>query len=690
MDDGSIQHSHLNPSQQLHLLTSCQYADKLLGEIEGVLTAAESRSPFPRFQPDISPTQAKVVRDYIERIRSQILRILESQGVPVPAPRIGSIHSIAVTLGFIDIAFEECRPKRMVGYGEVSETDRIQLNGLVDELQGIASKLTTFLTEGQPADLSKRLERLEHAGADIGSVQALERVIDRYGLVEFRPALAMVIERMESTSFEIAMFGRVSSGKSSLLNHIAGQNVLPVGVNPITAVPTRLVYGSEPRATVSFADRKPERIDLAQLAEFASEQQNPSNRLHVTRIVVEVPSEHLREGVVYVDTPGLGSLATSGAAETKAYLPRCDLGVVLIDAGATLTQEDLATIRALYDAGIPASVVLSKADLLAPADRERVREYIAGHIHSDLGLDLSVHAVSIEPACSELLESWLNSEIVPLYARQRELARQSLSRKIGGLRMSVEAALRARSSHHGPTVEADSGRLRAAETGLREAAGKIAEARTQCMDQSDLLREAGVEVVKAAAIAVVGEWESGGAQAANPGLVRTKIEQAVAGDANRIAALIRDAAEHAGRALVRTARVLGSETAGSEPDELTRIVTEMPRFELGVIEIDGRRGRMAFTFGRKWTVGRLESRICARAGHEIDEAMRMYGRVMLAWVRKAFADLQAGFDSQADAYRAQLGRLVAGDRGTPEEETLQEDLAAIALPAGAQAPGAAA
>ncbi len=110
-----------------------------------------------------------------------------------------------------------------------------------------------------------------------------------------------------------------------------------MGVNPITAVPTRLAYGPAPRATAWFADRKPEQFGTERLAEFVTEQHNPANIQHVTRIVVELPAQRLREGVVYVDTPGLGSLATSGAAETKAYLPRCDLGVVLIDAGSTLT-----------------------------------------------------------------------------------------------------------------------------------------------------------------------------------------------------------------------------------------------------------------------------------------------------------------------------------------------------------------
>jgi hypothetical protein len=64
-----------------------------------------------------------------------------------------------------------------------------------------------------------------------------------------------------------------------------------------------------------------ERFDISQLQEFVAEQLNHGNEKHVTRIVVQLPSSRLREGIAFVDTPGLGSLATRGAAETLAYLP---------------------------------------------------------------------------------------------------------------------------------------------------------------------------------------------------------------------------------------------------------------------------------------------------------------------------------------------------------------------------------
>ena len=182
------------------------------------------------------------------------------------------------------------------------------------------------------------------------------------------------------------LFGRVSSGKSSLLNALLNTDVLPVGINPITAVPTKLRYGPELRAAVAFGDGQSAIVSVDELAKLVTEQSNPGNRRKVVRAIVEVPSPRLREGIMFVDTPGLGSLTKRGAAETLASLPSCDLALLLIDAGAILSEEDIGTLRLLYKAGIPALVLLSKADLLAEGDLHRTISYIEEHIKSDLGL----------------------------------------------------------------------------------------------------------------------------------------------------------------------------------------------------------------------------------------------------------------------------------------------------------------
>ncbi len=60
----------------------------------------------------------------------------------------------------------------------------------------------------------------------------MNRVVARWQLVEFRPLIDSILQRIEHPRYEIAVFGRVNSGKSSLLNHVVGMDVLPVGVTP--------------------------------------------------------------------------------------------------------------------------------------------------------------------------------------------------------------------------------------------------------------------------------------------------------------------------------------------------------------------------------------------------------------------------------------------------------------------------
>ena len=92
---GDIRPEGLNEGHERRLLTSCQYADKLLAEIESVLDSAASKSTFQKYEPDISPLQAKIVRDYIARIRDHLVRVLDSLGITAPGPKFGRFTRFA-------------------------------------------------------------------------------------------------------------------------------------------------------------------------------------------------------------------------------------------------------------------------------------------------------------------------------------------------------------------------------------------------------------------------------------------------------------------------------------------------------------------------------------------------------------------------------------------------------------------
>jgi predicted GTPase len=69
----------------------------------------------------------------------------------------------------------------------------------------------------------------QHIDSLLTEVEQLCRIITTHGLIEYREALGFIIDRIENNVFEIGVFGRVSSGKSSLLNYLLGIDYLPVG-----------------------------------------------------------------------------------------------------------------------------------------------------------------------------------------------------------------------------------------------------------------------------------------------------------------------------------------------------------------------------------------------------------------------------------------------------------------------------
>ena len=397
--------------------------------------------------------------------------------------------------------------------------------------------------------------------------------------MEFRAGIAAILDRAEDRSFEIAVFGRVSAGKSSLLNAILETEVLPVGVTPITAVPTRITHAEEPFLVVSFSEAAKKEFPITQLEEFATEQHNPGNRKRVTRLVVALPSPRLRGGVAFMDTPGLGSLARSGATETLAYLPKCDLGIVLINAGSTLMADDLQTIIALQQAAIPVNVLLSKADLLGAEDRGRIVSYVKKHIASECNLDVPVHPVSVAPSCQAMLETWFEKQIVPLYARSQDLRAASLRRKIGALRDSVAAALQARLKRRSQSTRESKDQARAAEALLRATTGQIEETRALCAKFIAGASASFPEAIAEASKRFLHAWSKCSYGVVVPGqLVRDGMAQAIQLKVRKLQAETADLAQQLGKDLRQCAQGLGIPDAPSE-DEFESVIRGTPVFE---------------------------------------------------------------------------------------------------------------
>ncbi len=658
----------LNSNHERRLSVTCRHIDKLLADMESTLNVSMSKIAFPQYAADLAPAQRRVIEDYITRIRAQLIRVLEGQSIERPSADIPVSRSLHANLTFIDIAVEELKPEYMRGYGEVPAAAAVELNGIAGELQSLVRQLDNYLMHGSRANLQERLEKLEQPTDEVALLKKLESVITEHGLVEFRSTLSIILDRLADNRFEIAIFGRVSSGKSSLLNGILETDVLPVGVTPITAIPTRLVYGEPPAVAVWWANRTPESFEISRLPEFVAEPLNPGNEKRVTRIVVQLPSTRLRDGITFVDTPGLGSLATRGGAETLAYLPHCDLGVVLIDAGSTLAPDDLQTIQILCDAAIPATILLSKADLLTVEDRSQVIEYVKQHIKNELTVNLTVHAVSVIKEHKELLTRWLEDDIAPLYSQRQELKIRSIRRKLGALHQSVEMALRGRLRRKDQISSKKLEQLRVIEAELRQASGKFEEMKTIARYAADKLGSSGsFKILQIAAAALVEAWSlKNSTEESASEIVRNSVTQAIRNQTDDLHRRMDALAHKLNGTLRATAKVLEIEDVPGE-QEFSSTLREMPAFDAGQLTVQMKRPSLLRLLGRRVYESAVTRRLLRMIGTQLTSSLSAYAALRYDSSERTLAQIQKEFDAYANSYRAQVDGLL-GKQALPGEQ----------------------
>ena len=177
------------------------------------------------------------------------------------------------------------------------------------------------------------------------AVARLASELDRNDLVA---RLQAATARVRRPATIVCVVGEFKQGKSSLVNGMVGQPACPVDDDLATSALTLVRYGDPlvevrrldaggqpPGATVT------DQIEPDQLVEWVTEAGNPGNERGVERVDISVPSELLSQGLVLVDTPGMGSIGAGHGAATLAFLPWADGLIFVSDASAELSQPEV-------------------------------------------------------------------------------------------------------------------------------------------------------------------------------------------------------------------------------------------------------------------------------------------------------------------------------------------------------------
>src|SRR5277367_4668017 len=78
-----------------------------------------------------------------------------------------------------------------------------------------------------------------------------------------------LVHKLEEDRFHLVVVGEFNHGKSTFVNALLGETVLPTGVTPTTAAIHHLKYSDEPEATVVYASGRRDQIPFGDTRKFA-------------------------------------------------------------------------------------------------------------------------------------------------------------------------------------------------------------------------------------------------------------------------------------------------------------------------------------------------------------------------------------------------------------------------------------
>ena len=248
---------------------------------------------------------------------------------------------------------------------------RIAFRPAVEEPFPVPESPAFSLAEPLSADISSAESAqhaltalLQQAVAALAGNAAAPSLSSRTAQLE---ALAQSAGRVELTA---GVLGITSSGKSSLINAMMGERLLPEETRATTNVTVLCRKGGIRAVDVLYEDGRTERLSgaeltLQRLGELTTERQNPGNARGVSRIEWISPGAALPQGLVLVDTPGLDACELPRHSELvlRRILPTLDLVLYVSSIRSPIKAADLELTQAVLEADQRMILLLTQIDL---------------------------------------------------------------------------------------------------------------------------------------------------------------------------------------------------------------------------------------------------------------------------------------------------------------------------------------
>lgn len=195
---------------------------------------------------------------------------------------------------------------------------------------------------------------------------------------EARSALtSLLYQRLVFPQAYVTVVGETSSGKSTLVNALLAQPVLPVSARPTTGVVTHVACReeAEPQFLAIYRDATQEALSFDSFSSLSLEPGEDILRLQVRA----APAAHAHLGLHVFDTPGYNAMLSRHEEVLMSFLPQSDLIVFVVGYRTGFGQTDQDLFEAIaaataHDRDIPLVLVVNRAPPDCGAEDSRVAE----------------------------------------------------------------------------------------------------------------------------------------------------------------------------------------------------------------------------------------------------------------------------------------------------------------------------
>ncbi|AOR23463.1 dynamin family protein [Clostridium taeniosporum] len=163
-------------------------------------------------------------------------------------------------------------------------------------------------------------------------------------------------KQIKSNIIRIAIMGITSSGKSTLVNSLLGEKLLPVAILPSSSIIITVSKGEKRQATIYFKDKSPEvyedtNLNIQVISKYADENKNPNNKFNVSQIDIKSPNFLFDDSIQLIDSPGLEAynLEMHEKLTLEILLPTIDICVFLTTVKANSDAINLEKIKIVND-----------------------------------------------------------------------------------------------------------------------------------------------------------------------------------------------------------------------------------------------------------------------------------------------------------------------------------------------------